>query len=85
MSHTLTCKCSTLVDVSLMTYQRADFSAEGLTLSGCAGRWAHVARKSHPGCKIGLVMDQDTQLEDPAQARPAYSWQHLQQALCNAC
>ena len=27
------------------------------------GRWAEVARKSHPECKIGLVLDQDTQLE----------------------
>ena len=25
-------------------------------------RWAEVARKSHPGCRIGLVLDQDTQL-----------------------
>lgn len=27
-------------------------------------RWADVARKSHPNCKIGLVLDQDTQLEN---------------------
>ena len=29
-----------------------------------------MARKSHPGCAIGLVMDQDTQLQDPAQVQP---------------
>ena len=29
-----------------------------------------MARKSHPGCKIGLVLDQDTQLEDPSQVPP---------------
>lgn len=28
-------------------------------------RWAEIVRKSHPGCKIGLVLDQDTQLEQP--------------------
>jgi hypothetical protein len=29
-------------------------------------RWAEVAQKSHPGCKIGLILDQDTQLEEAA-------------------